>query len=103
MSRLVLATANLAFEQRVRDAFDGELNEPLRYWRDDMLVDAGDAVRELSGRGVEVVALGPDVPEERALALASAFDHTRPDISVVIIAPPLGHSAMMTLPRPSSS
>jgi len=88
MSRLVLATANLDFEQRVRDAFDGELHGPLRYWRDDMLVDAGDAVRELSGRGVEVVALGPDVPEERALALASAFDHTRPDISVVIIAPP---------------
>jgi pilus assembly protein CpaE len=88
MSRLVLATADVDFEQRVRDAFDGELNGPLRYWRDDMLVDPGDAVRELSGRGVEVVALGPDVPEENALALASAFDHDRPDISVVIIAPP---------------
>jgi pilus assembly protein CpaE len=88
MSRLVLATANTEFEQRVRDAFAGELQGPLRYWRDDMLVDAGDAVRELSGRGVEVVALGPGVSDERALALASAFDHTRPDISVLIIAPP---------------
>ena len=64
MSRLVLATADTDFEQRVRDAFDGELNGQLRYWRDDMLVDPGDAVRELGGRGVEVVALGPDMPED---------------------------------------
>jgi pilus assembly protein CpaE len=88
MSRLVLATTDTDFEQRVRDAFDGELNGPLRYWRDDMLVDPGDAVRQLGGRDVEVVALGPDMPEEHALALATAFDHDRPDISVVIIAAP---------------
>jgi len=88
MSRLVLATANLEFEARVREAFDGELTGPLSYWREGMLLDPGDAVRELSGSGVEVVALGPDVPAENALALASAFDHQRPDISVVIIAPP---------------
>jgi pilus assembly protein CpaE len=88
MSRLVLATADADLEQRVRDAFEGELNGPLRYWRDDMLVEPADAVRELGGRGVEVVALGPDVPEAKALALATAFDHDRPDISVVIIAPP---------------
>ena len=88
MSRLVLATANTDFEHRVREAFAGELYEPLRYWRDDMLVDPTGAVRELGTRGVEVVALGPDVPEDEALALASAFDHDRPDISVVIVAPP---------------
>ena len=88
MSRLVLATANEEFEARVREAFDGELTGPLSYWREGMLLEPGDAVRELSGNGVEVVALGPDVPAEKALALASAFDHQRPDISVVIIAPP---------------
>ena len=88
MSRLVLATANEEFEARVRDAFEGELTGPLSYWREGMLLDPCDAVRELSGTGVEVVALGPDVPPENALALASAFDHQRPDISVVIIAPP---------------
>jgi pilus assembly protein CpaE len=88
MSRLVLATADTDFEQRVRDAFDGELAGPLRYWRDEFLVDTGDAVRALGGRGVEVVALGPDVATDDALALASAFDLSRPDISVVIVAPP---------------
>jgi pilus assembly protein CpaE len=88
MSRLVLATADTDFEQRVRDAFDGELHGPLRYWRDELLVDPSDAVRELGGRDVEVVALGPDVATDDALALATAFDQSRPDISVVIIAPP---------------
>ena len=88
MSRLVLASASTDFEDRVRAAFDGELSGPLRYWRDDMLVDPADAVRELGGSDVEVVALGPDVPTDDALALATAFDHDRPDISVVIVAPP---------------
>jgi pilus assembly protein CpaE len=88
MSRLVLATADTDFEQRVRDAFEGELHGPLSYWRDELLVDPSDAVRELGGRGVEVVALGPDVATDDALALATAFDQSRPDISVVIIAPP---------------
>jgi pilus assembly protein CpaE len=88
MSRLVLATASTDFEARVREAFAGELNGPLSYWRDDMLADPGDAVRELGGRDVEVVALGPDVAPHDAIALASAFDQSRPDISVLIVAPP---------------
>jgi pilus assembly protein CpaE len=88
MSRLVLATANTEFERRVREAFSDELQGPLRYWRDGMLGDPGSAVRELGGRGVEVVALGPDVPTGEALALANAFDQSRPDISVVLVAPP---------------
>ena len=37
MSRLVLATENVAFEERVRSAFDGDLNGDLRYWRDGLL------------------------------------------------------------------
>ncbi len=88
MSRLVLATTDTEFEQRVLDAFEGELHAPLRYWREDMLLDPADAVRELGGRDVEVVALGPDVATDDALALATAFDQSRPDISVLIIAPP---------------
>jgi pilus assembly protein CpaE len=88
MSRLVLATASTEFERRVIEAFDGDLPGPLRYWREDMLADPADTVRELGGRDVEVVALGPDVSTADALALATAFDHDRPDISVLIVAPP---------------
>ena len=39
MSQLVLATADLEFEERVRDAFDGELEGQLRYWRDGLADD----------------------------------------------------------------
>jgi pilus assembly protein CpaE len=88
MSKLVLATPDSDFEQRVREAFGDELVGPLRYWHDDLLADPGDAVRALSGNGVEVVALGPNLPAEHALAVARAFDHERPDVSVVIVAPP---------------
>ncbi len=65
MSRLVLATADVDFERRVRDAFDGELDGPLRYWRDDMLADPKhDRASSSPTRDVEVVALGPDMPND---------------------------------------
>jgi pilus assembly protein CpaE len=88
MSRLVLATADTEFEDRVRDAFDGELTGPLCYWRDALLEDPDPLVAEMTEPGTEVVALGPDLPEEASLALARAFDRDRPDISVVIVAKP---------------
>jgi pilus assembly protein CpaE len=88
MSRLVLATANTDFERRVRDAFDGELDGALRYWRDDMLADPKHTVRHIANGGTEVVALGPDMPGDGVLELVRTFDHERPDISVLIVAPP---------------
>jgi hypothetical protein len=39
MARLVLATADIDFERGVRDAFDGALDDRLRYWHDDLLAD----------------------------------------------------------------
>ena len=75
MSRLVLATADTDFEQRVRDAFEGELDGPLRYWREDMLVDPATRCASSEDRGVEVVALGPDMHRRARLALA---DRVRP-------------------------
>jgi pilus assembly protein CpaE len=89
MGRLVLATADAEFEDRVRGAFDSELDGQLRYWRDDMMLDdPSHMVGEIVNGEAEVVALGPDMPTISALALARAFDHSRPDISVVIIADP---------------
>ncbi len=89
MSRLVLATADTEFEGRVRNAFKGEFEGQLRFWRDD-LVDSEPAntIRHIAQDGVEVVALGPGLSEEAALELAREFDSTRPDISVVIVAEP---------------
>jgi pilus assembly protein CpaE len=89
MSRLVLATENMDFEARVRRVFDGELEGELRYWRNGFLRgDPSRAVRELVNGGADVVALGPGLPTDSALELARAFDHDRPEISVVIVAEP---------------
>jgi pilus assembly protein CpaE len=89
VSRLVLATEDAAFADRVRRAFDGEFNGELRYWRDGLLGDdPARAVTELVHHGAEVVALGPGLPSDSALQLARAFDHERPEIGVVIVAEP---------------
>ena len=87
MSKLVLATADLDFEQRVRDAFKGREDGQLRYWREGMLADdPARLIEELGHRGADVVALGPGIPPKAALELARAIDHDRPDISTVIVA-----------------
>jgi pilus assembly protein CpaE len=89
VSRLVLATENTDFEDRVRRAFDGGLNGDLRYWRDGMLRgDPARAVTELVNGGADVVAIGPGLPADSALELVRAFDHHRPEISVVMVAEP---------------
>ena len=89
MSRLVLATQNTDFEARVRRLFDGEIDGELRYWREGFLRgDPSRAVRELVNGGADVVALGPGLPADSALELARAFDHDRPEVSVVIVAEP---------------
>ncbi len=89
MSRLVLATQDTTFEERVRRAFEGEFNGDLRYWRDGMLRgDPARTVGELLHDGAEVVALGPGLPSDCALELARAFDHEHPEIGVVLVADP---------------
>ena len=88
MSQLVLATADLAFEEKVRDAFDGELEGQLRYWRDGLAEDPSRMVTDLTGMATTVVAIGPDFSPESALELTRALDTDRPEISVVIVAQP---------------
>jgi pilus assembly protein CpaE len=86
---LLLATTSIDFEERVRRAFDNQLNGDLRYWRDGMLRgDPARAVRELTRGNADVIALGPGLPADTALELARAFDHECPEVSVVIVAEP---------------
>ena len=89
MSRLVLATANTDFEQRVRDAFDGELHAA-RCGTGATTCSPTPPTRSASSAGAASRSSHsvPTSPPPSALALASAFDHDRPDISVLIVAPP---------------
>jgi len=88
MSRVVLATSDLAFEQRVRSAFNGELNGELQRWLDaDVLVsDPHGSAQHLLSLESDVVVFGPDVDPDDALGVAREFDRTHPEVSVIMVA-----------------
>lgn len=85
---ITLVTNSAAFEQRVRRAFGNELNGELKRWHGDIERDSTRAVIDLTGPNPEVIAVGPDLPIELALELATKIDENRPEISVVIVTEP---------------
>lgn len=87
--RILLATPSVGYEQRVRGAFDATLNGDLRR------LDSGarqlvplDTMRALADLTPDVIAIGPDVALDDALALARELEQHRPEISVLIIGEP---------------
>lgn len=82
--RILLSTPSVAYEQRLRQAFDGSLNGDLAWLRD--VVDPAALTERVEATGADVLALGPDFPIDDALKIASTFDRERPDLSVVLIA-----------------
>jgi pilus assembly protein CpaE len=84
MTRIILATANVAYEDMVRNAFAPPLNGSLSR------VDAvpGTLDDEHLDEGAEVVAFGPDYDLEAALEIARRLDIERPEITTVLISAP---------------
>jgi len=90
MSRFILATDDQRFEQRVRSAL-GSANGDLR-----LLLSANRVTPDVLSaidladieQGAEVVAIGPGLSPRDALSLAEQFTRERPEISVLIVAPP---------------
>ncbi|MDE8667138.1 AAA family ATPase [Pseudarthrobacter sp. H3Y2-7] len=85
MSRFVAITADSDFETRARQAasrlhgtFHGIVANFLPAGPDDVL-------RTLSGDQLEVILLGPGLPVEDSIRLASLFDLQYPEISVVLV------------------
>lgn len=85
-ARILLSTPNVAYEQRIRQAFGGALNGELRWLRDANTADA--VFTQAAESGADVLALGPDLPVDAALGIAKALDQHRPDISVILVAAP---------------
>ena len=78
---ILLASTSAVFEQRIRQAFDGNLNGSLqRTEGTEPLVLAKEAPDDL-----QLVAVGPDMPMANAIDLAQAFDAVRPDVSVLLV------------------
>ena len=91
MSDLYLATTDMAWEQRVRDAFSGTFPGEIGSWAfaaED--VDLDRAVAEIGSLGVGVVAVGPDLPEAEALDLCARIDAAHPEVCVLLVATPDG-------------
>lgn len=87
--RILLATGNVGYEQRVRNAFEPSLNGALRRWDTTRFEsNTPELTQQLEHDAPDVVAIGPDLPLGDALALARQLERERPEISVVLVSPP---------------
>lgn len=89
MTRILLATDDPSLEQRIRQAFEPNLNGDLRRCAiGDVPAEANlEGLLGLPGGPCEGLILGPDLPPRAALALAQRIDQERPDVSVLLVAP----------------
>jgi pilus assembly protein CpaE len=87
MSRFVLITPNNDFEKRLRLATSG-MPGTLQVFQADYLPEGPqDFLRQLAGEPPEVLILGPGLPVDDSLKLASVMDLQYPEISVVLVVP----------------
>ncbi|MCZ9883348.1 AAA family ATPase [Arthrobacter sp. B2a2-09] len=85
MSRFVVITSDADFERRARHAATG-LRGTLHVITADYLPPSPeDILRVLTGEIAEVILLGPGLPLEDSIRLASLFDLQFPEISVVLV------------------
>ncbi|HEX9228717.1 MAG TPA: AAA family ATPase, partial [Arthrobacter sp.] len=88
MSRFVLITPNTDFDSRVRQALAGGLPGGLQTFAFVNPADPGELFANLNQERPEVLILGPDIPVEDALRLATVFDVQLPELSVVLVGDP---------------
>lgn len=85
MSRFVLITADLEFSHRAQKAVSGLHGSLHSITADHLPPSPDDILRMQSGELVEVILLGPGLPQEDSIQLASLFDLQYPEISVVLV------------------
>ncbi|MFC9332675.1 CpaE family protein [Arthrobacter sp. NPDC057009] len=89
MSRFVLITPNADFDSRLRQAVAGGLQGGVQTFFTNIL-PAGpyDLFAQLNQEQPEVLILGPDVPIDEALRLATVLDVQVPDLMVLLVNEP---------------
>ncbi|WP_427129805.1 AAA family ATPase [Pseudarthrobacter sp. S9] len=85
MSRFVLITPNTDFDSRVRQALAGGLPGGLQTFAFVNPSDPAELFANLNQERPEVLILGPDMPVEDALRLATVFDVQLPELSVILV------------------
>jgi pilus assembly protein CpaE len=89
MSRFVLISPSADFDQRLRHAVAGALQGEVQTFPTTVIPSQPEDLFEQLNQGrMEVLVLGPEVPIEDALRLATIFDVQFPEISVVLVADP---------------
>lgn len=87
--RILLATPDAGYEQRLRQTLDTAVNGCLQRWDTaDGAVKVEELWRELGDAVPDVVAIGPGLPLDEAFALAHQLEQERPEISVLLISEP---------------
>jgi pilus assembly protein CpaE len=87
MSRFVLISPNQEFDQRLREAVAGALRGNVQTFATTAIpAEPHELFVQLSQERPEVLILGPDVPIDNALRLATIFDVQFPEISVILVA-----------------
>jgi pilus assembly protein CpaE len=85
VSRFVLITPNTEFDARVRQAVGGGLTGGVQTFAFVNPANPGELFANLDQERPEVLILGPDVPAEDALRLATVFDVQLPELSVILV------------------
>jgi pilus assembly protein CpaE len=88
VSRFVLITPNADFDARVRQAVAGGLPGGVQTFAFINPANPGELFANLNQERPEVLILGPDVPIEDALRLATVFDVQLPELSVILVGEP---------------
>ena len=87
MSRVAIITPDEAYEQKVGSAAPDLAGPGLRRWKEEYSrIDPVKVVVDTAGEGIDVVCIGPGLPDELVLELASAFDRERPELCVLLAA-----------------
>lgn len=95
MSRFVLITADHDFERRARQAAAGLHGKFHAIVADHLPPGPDDVLRLLGSELVEVILIGPGLPTDDAIRLASLFDLQYPEISIVLVT---GDDTLVALP-----
>lgn len=87
MSRFVLITPSSDFDVRLRQAVAEGLQGAVHTFATDIIpLEPQDLFEQMNQERPEVLVLGPEVPIDEALRLATIFDVRFPEISVILVA-----------------
>lgn len=88
MSRFVLITPNNVFDSRLRQAVEGLPGTVQTFFSSTLPAGPQELFAQLGSEQPEVLILGPEVPLDDALRLATVLDVQLPELSVILVSDP---------------